>query len=274
MALVHLPTALVIHDFPAERSRVDGLDTEEDALIEPDGQLVTCRASPTRSPGSAAALRHRQRRRPVRRQPRVHRSSTRSAASCSTPATGLENLAQSHGHYPGGPLGEQGDRAGGRRPRALPGTRPGLRRLRARQLRRRVRRPRRLPRAAPAPAPADRRRTRGPAGHPAARPLRRRGRDRRRADPLADHDLPPAQSGRPAIPQVVSGHADAGTPRRRGAHRLGRAVGARRRPAPLEDPLHRARLFLDESRLYVLDVGADAGASSRTRSCSCKTGRP
>lgn len=40
IALVHLPTGLVLHDFPAGRVTRSGFDTEEDALIEPDGQLV------------------------------------------------------------------------------------------------------------------------------------------------------------------------------------------------------------------------------------------
>ncbi len=52
VALVHLPTAQVIHDFPAGTCTADRVDTEEDALIEPDGQLVDCPASPTPWPGS------------------------------------------------------------------------------------------------------------------------------------------------------------------------------------------------------------------------------
>lgn len=39
VALVHLPTARVIHDFPAGQVTGGGFDTAEDALIDPSGQL-------------------------------------------------------------------------------------------------------------------------------------------------------------------------------------------------------------------------------------------
>jgi hypothetical protein len=100
VALVHLPSGLVLHDFPAGRVTRSGVDTEEDALIEPDGQLVDL----PREPDAIAWLD------PLRMVTANEGDlfgGTRgftvfgaTGARLFDSATGLEALAQSHGHYP------------------------------------------------------------------------------------------------------------------------------------------------------------------------------
>ena len=102
VVLVHLPTGTVLHDFPAGTVTRAGFDTEEDDVIRPDGELTAV----PREPDAVAWLD------PLRLVTANEgdlfggsRGFTLFGAGGQVlfdSGTGVEDLAQAHGHYPEG----------------------------------------------------------------------------------------------------------------------------------------------------------------------------
>ena len=102
VALVHLPTGTVIHDFPAGTGDPRPASTpRRTASSSPTAQLVgqSARAG-RRGLARPPAPGHRQRGRPVRRHARLHRVRRQRPRRSFDAGHSARELAQRHGHYP------------------------------------------------------------------------------------------------------------------------------------------------------------------------------